>query len=471
MAANTQTLNQLNSLFRLLALANKKVQAYGFGPEDNMDVNVTKYPIMWFEPVSGSALQNQNNRFQEFTSTFNVYCLDKEKKAELNQTEVLSDTEGILRDFITQLALHPYLKNLQITILGDCRWTTAWQVKDPELSGHIMELNLSIPNRITLCDVPQYPITGWTFSYNGTTTEYRLFGPTGPQGPIGPQGPQGDQGEQGIDGHPSYSGELYLKQTSPGELLKNADEIYLFDQWDSVGYTTDNITTSVLDSTITIGIPGLYSVSMDLTFGSDKNNEFYTFYLFRNGIQNSTVRATTKITTNTDVKAITFVDVDQYDKDDVIDVRVSCDRDNTVLIPYSGNFNVFSVGGISEGPQGPQGEQGLIGPTGPQGDIGPVGPQGDMGPIGNTGSTGPQGLIGPTGPQGLIGPIGPQGVTGPAGPTGSQGIQGPIGPIGNTGSTGPQGLIGPTGPQGIRGATGPSAGVTAMNLYLYNNFI
>ena len=53
------------------------------------------------------------------------------------------------------------------------------------------------------------------------------------------------------------------------------------------------------------------------------------------------------------------------------------------------------------GPEGPQGDPGVIGPEGPQGDIGPEGPQGDPGSIGPAGPAGPQGIPGEGGGGGL----------------------------------------------------------------------
>ncbi len=122
----------------------------------------------------------------------------------------------------------------------------------------------------------------------------------------------------------------------------------------------------------------------------------------------------------------------------------------------------LTIGAV--GPQGPQGEQGMIGPQGlqgPQGEqgmIGPQGPQGQQGLIGPQGPQGEQGMIGPQGPQGqqgLIGPQGPQGEQGMIGPQGPQGEQGMVGPQGPQGQ---QGLIGPQGPQGQQGEPGPPVG-------------
>lgn len=53
-----------------------------------------------------------------------------------------------------------------------------------------------------------------------------------------------------------------------------------------------------------------------------------------------------------------------------------------------------------QGPQGPQGEQGIQGPQGEQGIQGPQGPQGEQGPQGLQGEKGDQGIQGPAGADG-----------------------------------------------------------------------
>jgi hypothetical protein len=142
-----------------------------------------------------------------------------------------------------------------------------------------------------------------------------------------------------------------------------------------------------------------------------------------------------------------------------------------------------------------------VGPQGPQGDIGMVGPEGPPGVQGPKGDQGPQGIAGPQGVQGIagqsytpdaVGPTSqrtiyddqPKGFSfldaisgtlyfkissltadwsigapfgrGPQGPQGIQGIQGPVGPVGPQGVIGPQGVQGVIGPQGVQGPTGKS---------------
>ena len=106
------------------------------------------------------------------------------------------------------------------------------------------------------------------------------------------------------------------------------------------------------------------------------------------------------------------------------------------------------------GPQGLQGEQGLMGPPGPQGEPGAQGPEGPQGPPGAQGETGPQGAPGAQGPEGPAGPPGLQGLQGEQGLMGPPGPQGEIGPQGEPGAQGPAGPIGPEGPQGPPGIQG-----------------
>ena len=87
------------------------------------------------------------------------------------------------------------------------------------------------------------------------------------------------------------------------------------------------------------------------------------------------------------------------------------------------------------GPEGDQGEQGIVGPDGPQGIPGTPGTKG------NTGDAGPKGDDGARGPQGDQGIPGPDGSQGPGGAKGEQGIQG----IAGEDSTVP----GPQGEQGV----------------------
>lgn len=86
--------------------------------------------------------------------------------------------------------------------------------------------------------------------------------------------------------------------------------------------------------------------------------------------------------------------------------------------------NGETVAVLTNGQQGPQGEQG---PQGPQGE------RGEQGPKGDTGADGAQGI---QGPKGDTGPQGPKGDTGETGPKGDTGLTGPQGPKGDKGDNG-----------------------------------
>lgn len=143
--------------------------------------------------------------------------------------------------------------------------------------------------------------------------------------------------------------------------------------------------------------------------------------------------------------------------------------------------------GNIQGPQGPQGDQGVQGPEGVEGTQGQMGPQGVRGPTGPAGAQGVPGPIGPTfvlrgtvTDASQLPPAGNQPgdafldessghvwvwsgslwidagfVEGPQGVQGPEGDEGPPGIQGITGSEGPEGVRGPQGIPGIEGPIGP----------------
>lgn len=103
------------------------------------------------------------------------------------------------------------------------------------------------------------------------------------------------------------------------------------------------------------------------------------------------------------------------------------------------------------GPDGPQGNTGLMGDQGPIGFQGIAGLQGGIGPLGPDGATGVQGE---TGQAGTRGATGPRGEVGPAGSQSEAGPQGELGPAGLQGDQGIQGIKADQGVQGVQGVQG-----------------
>ncbi|XP_035460250.2 macrophage receptor MARCO [Scophthalmus maximus] len=108
------------------------------------------------------------------------------------------------------------------------------------------------------------------------------------------------------------------------------------------------------------------------------------------------------------------------------------------------------------GEKGLKGDSGVAGPPGLKGDMGingQPGERGDRGQIGAPGPTGPPGPIGLRGPPGLQGEPGTQG---PAvkGERGDPGAPGPLGNKGDTGNLGPKGSAGVPGAPGLKGEKG-----------------
>ncbi|HVI41775.1 MAG TPA: hypothetical protein VM577_14075, partial [Anaerovoracaceae bacterium] len=206
---------------------------------------------------------------------------------------------------------------------------------------------------------------------------------------------------------------MFQTNEGAGQVLTTNGVIYKITQWDTIGYTFGT-TPSLTDSSITIEQPGIYAVSVGMSISTTTSNITYSIYLFVNGVQNSSVRSQVKVINSSDTKLIGFTDINTFEAGDVIDIRVSANISGQTLTIESGNFNVYSVGGVGTGATGPAGATGSTGPqgaTGPRGATGPTGPIGPQGGGGAAGLPGPRGSTGPTGPQGATGPTGPQGAT------------------------------------------------------------
>lgn len=218
MPQNTPSINKLKDLFYSLSVGNLMLHDFGFGPTYNIDTTTKKFPLMWVEPDVNQAV-NQDNRIQVFTHTFNIYVMDKIKMGDENFDELLSDCSYIIQQIITMLYKHPIYKELDIAIEGSVNWYPVFEVEDSNLNGYKAEITLRVPNRFTVCNIPQQPILSYTASLNGNTVSYRLMGPQGAQGPAGsgeggggtgatgsqgPQGAQGAQGPQGAESNTNY---------------------------------------------------------------------------------------------------------------------------------------------------------------------------------------------------------------------------------------------------------------------------
>lgn len=197
MANNTQTVNQIVSIFRDLALRHEMVNDFFYGPSYNVGASrPMRFPYLAVEQGQAQVLKSLNG-YKENIYAFQIYCMDKINKGDDNYDEIISDTKFILDSIISDMSQHKYYVDLNLSLFQDITMEVVVEATDDNVNGWIANVSLKNPVRYTPCNVPIEPISGYTTTLNASITEYRLIGATGPQGPTGPAGEIGPTGPSG----------------------------------------------------------------------------------------------------------------------------------------------------------------------------------------------------------------------------------------------------------------------------------
>jgi len=480
-------------MFNDFQIREKMLNDFGFGTPDQIEASrELLYPFMWVNLLDTQYVENGKCESYHFEILF----ADKVMSGEDNYLELLSNTQYIYRQFISELALHPYWDDMGLTIVKSRIITTpGYLILDGNLQGFKIDFSIMEPIRIDPTNSPVIPITDYITVFENQTNEYRLIGTQGPQGPSGPQGFQGPAGSGGTG---SYSGATIerISGSFSGLLMSGSPTLFYDISFGTASFvndycvsiesdtprnwTIDNKTANGFrvhsNSGVTV-FDTVYWEADELVSGS--------FGLISGGGSGAVPNLNQVLNTgNTSSNNINLVgngaglnigssNVTWYSTAIGFTLSVGIASATAgVFVPLfqakSGTIALLSditgaSGSGATGPQGPQGAAGTNGSQGPQGfqgangTIGLQGPQGTQGNTGNTGLQGPQGTQGNNGTNGLIGATGSQGPQGTQGNTGNTGLQGPQGTQGNNGANG---LLGATGPQGVQGVQGPAGGGT-----------
>jgi hypothetical protein len=189
MANDTLSINKIVSIFRDLALRNKMVTDFGYGPTYNIGASrQMNFPYIWVEQNSTSTNKSDNG-YKEAYLTFTIFCMDKISMGDDNYDEIISDTHYILDTMIQEIAQHKFYIDMNLSIDGDIVCDPVVEGTDDNVNGWQCDITLKMPIRYTPCNSPIEPISGYTTQLNSDITEYRLVGATGPAGATGATGP------------------------------------------------------------------------------------------------------------------------------------------------------------------------------------------------------------------------------------------------------------------------------------------
>jgi hypothetical protein len=102
-----KTLNQLIKVFEDFSENHGQVHSFGVGDiwEAGMS-NSLQYPTVWVQPTESRAIKGASG-YAITNTKFRVFILDRVKKDETNESEVLSDTTQIAHDLIKNIDSNP----------------------------------------------------------------------------------------------------------------------------------------------------------------------------------------------------------------------------------------------------------------------------------------------------------------------------------------------------------------------------
>jgi hypothetical protein len=144
--ANRVTLNNVITNLRAIADAHKQINSFGFG--DVWEINTSGdivYPQMFavLEPVTiGNNIETVN---------FTLLFMDRVKKGEVNEQEVLSDQLEIAKDVIAQLKYQSYDWDFAT---GTVTLTDFTERFEDDVSGFSMNVSLELPFNANRCVIP-----------------------------------------------------------------------------------------------------------------------------------------------------------------------------------------------------------------------------------------------------------------------------------------------------------------------------
>lgn len=209
MANDTLSINKIVSIFRDLALRNKMVTDFGYGPTYNIGASrQMKFPYVWVEQNSTSTNKSDNG-YKEAYITFTIFCMDKISMGDDNYDEIISDTHYILDTMIQEIAQHKFYVDMNLSIDGDINFDPVVEGTDDNVNGWQCDITLKMPIRYTPCNSPIEPISGYTTQLNSSIVEYRLQGTSGTSGSSGINGTSGTSGLTGTSGTSGVDGATY----------------------------------------------------------------------------------------------------------------------------------------------------------------------------------------------------------------------------------------------------------------------
>tara|TARA_R110002020_G_scaffold17516_4_gene61435 strand:- start:3572 stop:4717 length:1146 start_codon:yes stop_codon:yes gene_type:complete len=158
------TLNQLISLYQDIGSRHKQVNDFMAVQDFNIEMDrAPTYPLLVVNPVSANMPKSEGG-YTVFNTTLELQVLDLVNKDNNNRMDVMSDTQQIIADIITEFSTHPYYMDNSIDTISDISFDPIRGAYGGDVDGWKISITLEHPVKLSYCSAPVENIQGFDFS-------------------------------------------------------------------------------------------------------------------------------------------------------------------------------------------------------------------------------------------------------------------------------------------------------------------
>ena len=161
---SNNTYDRIINVFEAVVANMPMATSWGFGPIWNFNANNTPngelFPAIWFEPIGPCKIVSSIQGIRVYKCVFYLYAMDRIDKGDDNYQQVLSSTDGMLKDIMAEIREGQFARLNYVIVDNsqDQEMTPVIEVTDEYVNGWRIKVALRIPDILTPCNVPITPV-------------------------------------------------------------------------------------------------------------------------------------------------------------------------------------------------------------------------------------------------------------------------------------------------------------------------
>lgn len=161
---SNNTYDRIINVFEAVVANMPMATSWGFGPIWNFNANNTPngelFPAIWFEPIGPCKIVSSIQGIRVYKCVFYLYAMDRIDKGDDNYQQVLSSTDGMLKDIMAEIREGQFARLNYVIVDNsqDQEMTPVIEVTDEYVNGWRIKVALRIPDILTPCNIPIAPV-------------------------------------------------------------------------------------------------------------------------------------------------------------------------------------------------------------------------------------------------------------------------------------------------------------------------